>query len=174
MSLNDRYAEAAFALRKGTPIPDTPEMRAALVTLFEAQADGWSDTSDFRPVLTQITDAGKALGHDWWGDRESHINPASEISHLGAITTATLMNALGLVSNFEDTDLLHRLSRRDGYGLCEDGLWRTYADSAEVRDAHDEERDTTQTVRYWAARKKVFPHHDEREYQKAHPTASRP
>lgn len=157
MSLNDRYAEAAFALRKGTPIPDTPEMRAALVTLFEAQADGWSDTSDFRPVLAQITDAGKALGHDWWNDRESHINPASEIRHLGAVTSSTLLNALGLVSNFEDTDLLHRLSRRDGYGLCDDGLWRTYDDSAEVRDAHDEGRDTEQTVWYWKTREEPQP-----------------
>lgn len=144
MSLNDRYREAEYALRKGTPIEDTPELREALITLFDAMADGYSDLSGFRPVIAQIRDRGTALGHDYWNDRHEHLDAWSHLSGHSGLSTDQLLAAIALPGSPEDIEALHRGSMKGSYGMASDGLWYT-EEHPEVRYAHSECQDTEMT-----------------------------
>lgn len=58
------------------------------------------------------------------------------------LTTWDLLDQLGMPATVECVATLHRDARACGYGQCEDGLWRTAANSDEVRAVVAEDRPT--------------------------------
>lgn len=154
MSFNDRCREAEYALRKGVPLEDTPELRAGLISLLSSMAEGWVDTADLRDAISQINQRATDQGIDYWSDTVEHIDARWAISRLGGEpTTVALLGDLGMAETDENVEALHLASKGKGFGQCRDGRWRDVDSSAEVRSAEEEGRPTESAERFLARRK---------------------